>query len=110
MFCYNEQFFLQTFFAIFKTRYGAIKKHCKLSKDLLLQQDKASCHKSREFLEAIEDLFVENKIWWSTNSPDISPIETVWAILMQELTKRSNKNLDELRDNILDIWAKFPNE
>ena len=86
-----------------------LKKKYKLSKNLL-QQDKASCHKSRESLEAIEVLFGENKIWWPANSPDLSPIESVWAILKQELTKGSNKNLDKLRNNVLDIWAKFPNE
>ena len=87
-----------------------IKKEFKLDKDLLFQQDNASCHKSRKSLEAIEVIFGKNKIWWPANSPDLSPIETVWSILKQELSKRKNTCLDELRNNIIDIWSKFPNE
>ena len=34
----------------------------------------------------------------------------VWSILKQELYKRKNNNLDELRNNVLVIWTKFPQE
>ena len=61
-------------------------------------------------MEAIEVIFGKNKIWWPANSPDLSPIETVWSILKLELSKRKNSNLEELRNNILDIWTKFPKE
>ena len=67
-------------------------------------------YKSRESMETIEVIFEKNKIWWPANSPDLSPIETVWAILKQELSKRKNSNLNELRNNILDIWNRFPKE
>ena len=87
-----------------------IKKDYNLKNDLLFQQDNASCHKSRESMEAIEVIFGKNKIWWPANSPDLSTIETVWSILKLELSKRKNSNLEELRNNILDIWTKFPKE
>ena len=77
---------------------------------LLFQQDNASCHKSRDSLEAIEVLFGKDKIWWPANSPDLSPIETVWAIIKQELSKKKISTLDELRNNVIDIWSKFPDE
>ena len=67
-------------------------------------------YKSRESMETIEVIFGKNKIWWPANSPDLSPIEIVWAILKQELSKRKNSNLNELRNNILDIWNRFPKE
>ena len=38
----------------------------------------------------------------------MSPIENVWAILKEKLSKRKINNLDELRENILDVWVKFP--
>ena len=78
--------------------------------DLLFQQDNASCHKSRESLDAIDVIFGKNKIWWPANSPDLSPIETVWAIVKQELSKKKNANLEDLRNNLIDIWTRFPNE
>ena len=67
-----------------------IKKKFNLPKPLIFQQDNASCHKNRESLEAIEILFGKDKIWWPANSPDLSPIETVWSILKQELSKKKN--------------------
>ena len=57
----------------------------------------------KESIEDIKVLFGKNKIWWLVNSPDLSPIETVWSVLKQELSKRKNSSLEELRDNILDI-------
>ena len=41
------------------------------------------------------------------NSPDLSPIENAWSIPKEKLSKRTIKNLDELRENIIDIWPKF---
>ena len=87
-----------------------LKKKNNLSYNLVFQQDNASFHNSKNSLEAIEVLFGENKIWWPANSPDLSPIETVWAIIKQELSKRKCTSLNELRNNIIDIWSKFPNE
>ena len=37
----------------------------------------------------------------------MSPIDNVWVILKEKLEKRKIKNLDDLRENILDIWTKF---
>ena len=59
-------------------------------------------------MSSIEILFGKNTIDWPPNSPDLSPIENVWAILKEKLSKRNIKNLDDLRENILDVWIKFP--
>ena len=61
-----------------------------LDKNLLFHQDNASFHKRRKLLESIEVIFGKNKIWLPTDSPDLSPIETVWNVFKQELTKRKN--------------------
>ena len=66
-----------------------LKENFNLEKDLIFQQDNASCHKSKETLEIIEVIFGDNKIWWPANSPDLSPIETVWAILKQNYQKKN---------------------
>ena len=98
------------FLLFIKKDIAEMKQKYKLKNDILFQQDNACCHKSRDSLDTIEILFGKNKIWWPPNSPDLSPIETVWAIVKQELSKKKNKNLEELRDNLIDIWSKFPNE
>ena len=50
------------------------------------------------------------KFGWPANSQDLSPIEKVWVIIKQELSKRKFSTIDEFRNNIIDIWSKFPNE
>ena len=105
-----NKFSYKQFLVFLKQDIEEIKSKFNLKQDLLFQQDNASCHKSRESLEAIEIIFGKNQIWWPANSPDLSPIEVVWSILKQELSKRNNTNLDELRNNVIDIWARFPQE
>ena len=105
-----NNFSYKQFLLFLKQDMEELKKKNNLSYNLVFQQDNASCHNSKNSLEAIEVLFGENKIWWPANSPDLSPIETVWAIIKQELSKRKCNSLNELRNNIIDIWSKFPNE
>ena len=78
-----------------------------LEYDILFQQDNAACHTSYESKAVNKVLFDKNCIKWPPNSSDLSPIENVWAILKEKLSKRKIRNLDDLRDNILDIWTKF---
>ena len=105
-----NNFSYKQFLLFMKQDMDEIKKKYNLKNDLLFQQDNASCHKSRESLDAIDVIFGKNKIWWPANSPDLSPIETVWAIVKQELSKKKNANLEDLRNNLIDIWTRFPNE
>ena len=109
IFCSGTQnnFSYKQFLLFIKEDMDKIKKDYNLKNDLLFQQDNASCHKSRESMEAIEVIFGKNKIWWPANSPDLF-IETVWSILKLEISKRKNSNLEELRNNILDVWTRFP--
>ena len=39
-----------------------LKEKLSSNKDLIFQQDNASCHKTKETLEVIEVIFEENKI------------------------------------------------
>ena len=112
VFCSGTQnnFSYKQFLLFIKEDMDKIKKDNNLENNLLFQQDNASCHKSQESMEALEVIFGKDKIWWPANSPDLSPIETVWSILKQELSKRKNSRFDDLRNNILDIWTKFAKE
>ena len=110
IFCSGTQnnFSYKQFLIFMKKDIEKIKKEHKLKDNFYFQQDNAACHVSRESKSVIDILFGKEYIEWPPNSPDLSPIENVWAILKEKLSKRNIKNLDELRDNILDIWSKFP--
>jgi hypothetical protein len=47
---------------------------------------------------------------WPACSPDLSPIEMVWAILEYELSKRSYSSVEEKRDEVIRLWNSFPIE
>ena len=80
-----NNFSYKQFLLFLKKDMDKFKENFNLEKDLFFQQDNASCHKSKETLEAIEVICGDNKI---ANSPDLSPIERVWAILKRELSKK----------------------
>ena len=110
VFCSGTQnnFSYRQFFLFIKKDMEKIDKENNLNTPLIFQQDNAACHTSYDSKSTIEILFGNNTIDWPPNSPDLSPIENVWGILKEKLSKRKINNLDELRDNILDIWIKFP--
>ncbi len=69
----------------------------------IFQQDGAPSHTSK----ATKKYFEKNNIQlleWAAQSPDLNPIEHVWYFIKQELLKYSFKNLNELREKILEIW------
>ena len=70
-----------------------------------LQQDNAPAHKTKENMQCISDnvpggLFLE----WPPNSPDLSPIENLWAWMENELGDREGiSNTDDLRCRLVAI-------
>ena len=110
IFCSGTQnnFSYKQFLLFMKKDIEKIKKDNNLKEPFYFQQDNAACHVSQESKLALDILFGKEIIDWPPNSPDLSPIENVWAILKDKLSKRNIKNLDELRENIIDIWSKFP--
>ena len=53
------------------------------------QQDDSPIHKAR----AITDLFERHSLDWLAYSPDINPIENLWAILKEKVEKEVNLRL-----------------
>ena len=49
---------------------------------------------------------------WPANSPDLNPIETVWAYIKRELDRYPNdpKDFDDLWERFQDIWVNIPFE
>ncbi len=73
----------------------------------IFQQDSAPCHKSKttmDYFEAEEIALLD----WAPQSPDLNPIEHVWAYIKLKLRDFIPKNLDDLKRKILEIWYAIP--
>ena len=76
-----------------------------MSKDtpFLLMQDGAPCHVSRKTMKFLKSrVRVIDK--WPANSPDLNPIEMIWAIIKLAVKARKPKNLDEIEKYINEAW------
>ena len=79
----------------------------RLGINLIFQQDNAPCHTSKDSREYLKRF--ENKLkFWPPNSPDLSPIETIWSFIQQKLEGYKFQNLDELKKKILFFWNRIP--
>lgn len=61
--------------------------------------DNGSCHKGQAV--AILTNEVPTKLDWPSRSPDLNPIENLWALLKLNIRKRQPQDLDELEKSLL---------
>ena len=56
------------------------------------------------------DLIINDKLVprWPLNSPDLSTIEIIWAIIKQMLILFPPKNMENLKNTIKVIWDSIP--
>jgi hypothetical protein len=73
------------------------------------QQDGAPAHTSKTTMAWLEKKtpLIKN---WPPNSPDLSPIEMVWAILKKKLTERQPKTLTEFKIVLREEYSDIPHE
>ena len=50
-----------------------------------------------------------NVLPWPSNSPDLNPIENLWAHVKNNVGKKNHKNLDELFEDTKKVWSEIPN-
>lgn len=79
--------------------------------NFIFQQDNATIHTARivkEYLNKSNIAVLE----WPANSPDLNPIENLWAHVKYQLGlyPESPSTLEELWDRIQDIWTSMPIE
>ena len=71
--------------------------------EYIFQDDSAPCHRSK----IVKKFEVENQIdvlEWPGNSPDMNPIENLWAILKQKVNSYQPKTRTELVSSIVRVW------
>lgn len=73
------------------------------NQDGIFQQDLAPCHKSRK----VTDFLIQQQISvlpWPGNSPDVSPIENLWAIIKKRLKDHDCSSKVKLMEAVLSVW------
>jgi transposase len=72
---------------------------------VIFQQDNARPHVARKTMQFLreEDIMTTS---WPALSPDLNPIENVWALMKREVRKAAPTSLSELRVAISAAWDK----
>ena len=73
---------------------------------LIFQQDNAPFHRARQNMQYLEDqsLTVSD---WPALSPDINPIEHVWALMKREIRRQRPQTIAHLQAAIYATWEKI---
>ena len=77
--------------------------------ELIFQQDNASVHTSKLTREFFAKSHI-NVLIWPANSPDLNPIENVWAYMAHRLKdyEEAPEDLDEFWERLQTIWTSIP--
>ena len=78
-----------------------------LSDNWRLQQDNDPKYTSRLAKEFLRNNVLE-VMDWPSNSPDLNPIENLWAIVKGNVERRLPKNLGELERFMAEEWRAIP--
>ena len=72
-------------------------------------QDGASCHRAKLTTKWLADraALIEVVKKWPANSPDLSPVENMWALVSRELANTEFSTIDELQASIAVAWGSI---
>ena len=76
----------------------------------VFMQDGATCHTARATQDFIEEEFCFafwHKNEWPGNSPDLNPIENLWAILDRRVQARYPTSKEDFKRKLKEEWAKI---
>jgi hypothetical protein len=75
--------------------------------DWTLQQDGATCHTSRKTKAYLLKKKIELLSPWPPNSPDMNPIENLWAILTEKVYQVEIHTVTQLRRRVRKCWKEI---
>jgi transposase len=53
---------------------------------------------------------VPSVMGWPFNSPDLNPIENVWAVIKKRVEKRKPQNIGDLERKFMEEWVRLGRE
>lgn len=87
----------------------SVNKLCARNEDWLLLEDNDSKHRSKRSVDWKEDHGIET-LPWPSLSPDMNPMENVWALLKIKVADRRPTSAGELIRVIKEEWKGLPQE
>lgn len=70
--------------------------------------DGASPHSAESTKQVLREQGISTVAAWPPNSPDLNPIENLWAWMKNRVYARQYSNLDELKAAVLKAWDAVP--
>jgi hypothetical protein len=79
----------------------------------VFQYDGASCHNSKLTLGWLRKhlprhITALKRAEWPANSPDLSPIETLWNYLQNAVIEKQAETVEQLKVAVVDAWWEIP--
>ncbi len=82
---------------VFKSKRGKYRP--------IFQQDNAPCHKAKITMDFLKKSDIE-VLYWPPYSPDINPIENIWALIKKKIIKE-NFVINNQKDLVLSVEKLF---
>lgn len=73
--------------------------------EAVFQQDSAPCHVSKTMVKYFKDKNI-SRLEWPGNSPDLNPIESLWAIVKARLRKIDCTTKTKLIEAVIQVWFR----
>lgn len=76
------------------------------NRELIFQQDGASCHTAKTTMKWFQDRQIE-VLDWPSSSPDLNPIETLWGKMKKRLRNERPSTKQELCEKLKEVWSQI---